>query len=404
MIFTSPVIRPIKKSLLMKPATQRSYYPALDGLRGIAIILVLCCHNFNFIPGLRVGWVGVDLFFVLSGFLITDILIRTKDNKNFLQNFYIRRILRIFPLYYGALLLFFIIVPFIGSLQVQYHYYHQNQAFSWLHLQNWLYILREKPGDDLLLNHFWSLSVEEQFYLVWPLIVIATKNNRQLGRIALAILAACIISRFCSWLYLGNGYTNFYFQFMTRVDGLCIGSLIAIWKIENFSFAKKQLVNLAIILLAAHLVCLVFAKTIFLTLPHFSFFGYSSIACVFGFAVFFAVEKRNRISALILESRFLRYFGKISYSLYVFHWPVLVLTKMYALDLIVRAGMTHSIAYILVSIAAFFIAFLLSIASYHFVELKIQSLKEVVTAEGYWSKTRKRLALAFGYRTGKAGN
>ncbi|MEI9808490.1 MAG: acyltransferase [Bacteroidota bacterium] len=86
----------------------RSYYPALDGLRGIAIILVLCCHNFNFLPHFELGWIGVDLFFVLSGFLITDILLRTKETKNFLQNFYIRRILRIFPLYYGALLLFFL--------------------------------------------------------------------------------------------------------------------------------------------------------------------------------------------------------------------------------------------------------------------------------------------------------
>ena len=75
----------------------------------IAILLVICCHNLNFLPYFKLGWVGVDLFFVLSGFLITDILLVTKGSKNFLQNFYIRRILKIFPLYYGILLLFFVI-------------------------------------------------------------------------------------------------------------------------------------------------------------------------------------------------------------------------------------------------------------------------------------------------------
>src|SRR6476646_2808690 len=129
----------------MKAATlTRSYYPALDGLRGFAILGVLLQHNFSFLPVPKFGWVGVDLFFVLSGFLITDILLRTKENKNFLQNFYIRRILRIFPLYYGVLLLFFLIAPAFQHLHLQYNYYHKSQSMSWLHLQNWIYIIYQK--------------------------------------------------------------------------------------------------------------------------------------------------------------------------------------------------------------------------------------------------------------------
>jgi len=95
----------------------RSYYPALDGLRGFAILGVLLQHNFSFLPVPKFGWVGVDLFFVLSGFLITDILLKTKEQKNFLSNFYTRRVLRIFPLYYGSLILFFSLAPLISQFK-----------------------------------------------------------------------------------------------------------------------------------------------------------------------------------------------------------------------------------------------------------------------------------------------
>ena len=91
----------------MDPAEiQKPYYPALDGLRGLAILLVVVYHNFGFIDYFFFGLLGVDLFFVLSGFLITDILLRSLGQKNFLRSFYMRRVLRIFPLYYLTLVIF----------------------------------------------------------------------------------------------------------------------------------------------------------------------------------------------------------------------------------------------------------------------------------------------------------
>src|SRR5258706_16445945 len=91
----------------------KEHYPALTGLRGIAILLVVLSHNFKFISFLNYGWLGVDLFFVLSGFLITDILLNTKNNRNYYKNFYARMVLRIFPVYYLSFLLFLILLPSI---------------------------------------------------------------------------------------------------------------------------------------------------------------------------------------------------------------------------------------------------------------------------------------------------
>src|SRR5215510_2969307 len=93
---------------------KRSYYPALDGLRGLAILLVVFYHNFDFISYSVFGWIGVDLFFVLSGYLITTILLNSLKHPGYLQNFFSKRVLRIFPLYYSCLIIFLIILPLAG--------------------------------------------------------------------------------------------------------------------------------------------------------------------------------------------------------------------------------------------------------------------------------------------------
>lgn len=380
----------------MNPTTlTRSYYPALDGLRGIAILLVICCHNLNFLPHFEFGWVGVDLFFVLSGFLITDILLKTRESKNFLQNFFIRRILKIFPLYYGILLVFFLAAPFFQNLAVQYSYYNQDQPMSWLHLQNWLYISHEKPTDLMPLGHFWSLSVEEQFYLLWPFVVFVVSNTRYLKHIVYIILITCILSRVSSWLTYGDGYTNFYFQYMTRLDGLCIGSLIAIWRFSSPAVAKKNILRLGFIVLGIQLVLFVLARTILNNLPHFRFIGYTSIATIFGILIFFAIEKRNAFSKFLLENSFIRYVGKISYGLYVYHWPILVLSKIFLLDKLTNNGYSHNSAYMIVSLTALAVTIPVSIGSYHLFEKKILALKNVLTSEGFFARAWKKLLLFF---------
>ena len=145
--------------------SQRDHYPALDGVRGIAILLVVFFHNFNFLNYFLFGWLGVDLFFVLSGFLITDILIRGLGKENFLKFFYIKRVLRIFPIYFLLLIVFLVIIPNLPSYDGHLKYYTDNQIWLWTYLQNWLFAFKEQEFTNVLM-HLWSLGVEEQYYII----------------------------------------------------------------------------------------------------------------------------------------------------------------------------------------------------------------------------------------------
>ena len=373
------------------PTLTRSYYPSLDGLRGFAILGVLLQHNFSFLPVPKFGWVGVDLFFVLSGFLITEILLKTKEQKNFLPNFYIRRILRIFPLYYGSLIFFFSLAPLISQFKDQYSYYSANQGMLWMHLQNWLYIVKPKLDNHTVFSHFWSLSVEEQFYLVWPLIILACKTRRLVFVIYIALLGS-VLFRFLTWSYLGNGDTNFLLQYMTRVDGLCIGSLIAVWRNSCVHTATKKLLRLGITFLTLHSVAFLISKIIFPNIPHFTIFGYSTIAVLFGFLLNFLIETRNRLTKFLFENRPIKGLGKISYGVYVYHWPIFVLFKIFVADRIIKIGMTENI---FISIAATTLAILVSIVSYNLFEKKILALREVITTENLQKRLRQKLLLRY---------
>jgi peptidoglycan/LPS O-acetylase OafA/YrhL len=215
------------------------YYKNLDGVRAIAALMVMVFHFFQHVePSTKLlniltkvsvfGQTGVTLFFVLSGFLITRILLDTKETTGYFKNFYLRRALRIFPLYYLFLAITYYVVPLIvntpfGSFnqQIFYFTYLQNFAITF----NW---------DSVGPVHFWSLAVEEHFYLFWPVVVylFSTKN---LSRVIIGIIIGALLLRI---FMLNNGYGVFYFTF-TRFDSLAIGALLAIAELRN-SFRKEN--------------------------------------------------------------------------------------------------------------------------------------------------------------------
>lgn len=221
---------------------------ALDGVRAIAIVLVLLYHmtpDHDSDRGLRsllfkiadIGWSGVDLFFVLSGFLITGILLHVREGRSTLRSFYVRRLLRIVPAYFFALAMVFILVPVllrwydIPPFKRQWPY--------WLYVSNYVRESYESLHNLFYLSHFWSLAVEVQFYLLWPFAVISLRSVVAARVIAIGLIAAIAI-RLLATLHGAHWIVTFGFL-PCRMDGLLVGALIALGIHERwFEAARVQ--------------------------------------------------------------------------------------------------------------------------------------------------------------------
>lgn len=216
----------------------QGHIAALDGIRGLAILMVLCVHFFmsfkpqNFLELIIQkisghGSLGIDLFFMLSGFLITGILLDTKADKHYLRNFLVRRFLRIFPLYYLVLALVVLALWMIPQEQQPfYEKVWEAQPWAWTYLFNF-FIAHEGGWTVPYIGHFWSLAVEEQFYLVWPFIVYRLTAQRlmQLSTIIILVSTALL-----AWMEIA-GFSKVTIHVLTplRLNALCMGAWLATW-------------------------------------------------------------------------------------------------------------------------------------------------------------------------------
>lgn len=309
----------------------RRHVPALDGVRGMAILLVLVSHLmlFNDRTGSRfgdslsalrgLGWVGVDLFFVLSGFLITGILFDTLQDPHYFRSFYMRRFLRIFPLYYGFLFFLMILGHWAPGM---YFEWNGRQYVLLTYLQNtgiWFPVKDFRPGVWADLDHFWSLAVEEQFYLFWPLLVFLVRGSRRLIALALSLSAIALLLRIVLYLH-GSSPLLIFMLTPCRMDTLLLGGLIALLLRGDSRWIPQRWM-----LPAAMLAALVIVAYTLWHLGHdmrdFFFgatFGYSVIAlgCV---AVLIASLEPESIAHRIFRWSWLRSLGKYSYGIYVLH-------------------------------------------------------------------------------------
>ena len=348
-------------------AQKLSHLLALDGVRGVAALMVMIFHYWQGkgfdrlgIPaGISkvavFGQTGVDLFFVLSGFLITRILISSREQPCYFRNFYGRRVLRILPLYYLFLVIYFFVLPVIENSPVEPF---GKTWWYWFYLQNFPDTFTHLSAAGPL--HYWSLAVEEHFYMFWPLLVYLAPV-RALTWWSVAVIGLTIAVR--ALFVFGLSIGVFYFT-LCRMDALAFGALLACLEASGRLQSCRKI---TVFILAVLLPPLIFAWTRltgsgadFLQVIKFSFIGLVYFA-ILGLVVLY---KDSIWIGSLLGNRFLRWVGKISYGLYVYHGLCYYLVDKGAF-----------LAPALNLLFSFALAFLVSYLSFRFFEMPFLRLK-----------------------------
>jgi peptidoglycan/LPS O-acetylase OafA/YrhL len=311
---TSPDRNDISAWASASVVTTERHVPALDGTRGIAIILVMAFHLWR-APLTALGWSGVDLFFVLSGFLITGILWDSRLEPDRARSFYIRRALRILPLYYGVLVAVFVVRPALGwAHRLDDLALAHEQVWYWTYLCDWRIALNHPPAFTFL-THFWTLSIEEQFYLIWPVIVWRCSRRATLG-VASAVAAGAFLLRIAVVFATATPEAA-YALFPCRLDALAVGAIIALTLRGPMGVPALRRWIVPAALSGAVVVCglVLFRPSVRFVDPGMMTIGYTAIDWMFAGVVFTAATTRSRF----LESAALRAAGRYSYGLYVYH-------------------------------------------------------------------------------------
>jgi peptidoglycan/LPS O-acetylase OafA/YrhL len=332
--------------------------PQLDAIRGIAILVVMFHNEQAAFPSLHLsrvfasGWMGVDLFFVLSGFLITGLLLDAKGSYGFFRNFYARRCLRIWPLYYAVILFMFVAVPLLRPAQATMIFERSSPWWAYpFYLQNFLVPVSEDAVGPLGVT--WSLAIEEQFYLVWPLVV----RYLSTARLRAVCLTVIIVSPFLR-LYLSTEHLDLYTNVFCRLDGLMWGAFVAALVREpTFEPGRHGTLAWAALMIALPLALTTDGRNQEWLVCSLSVLAWAGLVYL---ALFSSAVWLQRI----LSNRALVFTGTISYGLYLLH-------KL-PFDLIKGHDVRYGVIVFALLIAA---AYLLACASWYLLEQPFLRLK-----------------------------
>jgi peptidoglycan/LPS O-acetylase OafA/YrhL len=371
-----------------KSPPEPHHNPALDGIRGLAILCVLG-HHLIYVNQQASGsvyvwsralvdslWLGVDIFFALSGFLITGILVRTLNAPGYFRNFYGRRTLRIFPLYYFVLFIVILATPWLHiawGAQIWRLLTYSNHPFP-THDSRWSFYF----GGDISLVNLWSLHIEEQFYLFWPLLVFLFRLPRRLLFVAGGLSLSSIALR----LYLaskGVPYVSIYSSLLTRLDALLIGAILALLLYTPIRHRVQHLAPYALSVFLLGLAALFVHNHGLLwkdVSPRLFSLQFTLISLAATALIAVCLDSDSWVTRLF-STPTLRFFGRYSYGMYVYH-SVLPIFYLGALQRLLAPLVLHpALQHLLISLAGLSSTIVVSMLSYHLLEMRFLRLKRL---------------------------
>jgi peptidoglycan/LPS O-acetylase OafA/YrhL len=320
----------------------------LDGLRGIAILVVLLYHfaplsgPLHFLlPVLSVGWIGVNLFFVLSGYLITGILLDSVGQPAYYRNFIVRRSLRIFPLYYASLVLYAVLISYPHAVRWA-DFVHARWGWYLVYLGNVKVFLDNYLPPGYILTPLWSLQVEEQFYLTFPLLVYVV-SRATLKRILVGSMILAFALRIALTFGLPGNHVGTYALMPCRMDALALGGLIALLKREDPERLKGRWIGWLSGLAGATFVCICL---IFTTAPESNVMrtiGFTTADVMFAGVLIMMVSWQQPALLALCRRRFLIFLGTISYGLYLLHIPAKLVARHFTRPFVTMIPLNGSV-------------------------------------------------------------
>ena len=355
------------------------YLPSIDSLRALAVLAVIIYHvDVNYLPG---GFLGVDLFFVLSGYLISSLIIKEyrKTGSINLYNFYLRRARRLLPAVYFMITVGIILMVMFNEVLLKKS--HLDAIFGYIYSSNWWYIFHKLDyfdsfGSQSPFKHLWSLAIEEQFYMIFPLLFLLI-NSKKKGKdgtyklsksflyIVLGLIFVSLITHIL--LFDINNISRIYFGTDTRAFSLLVGVVGAIlYPMDKLNTKITPQEN--IVYSVVSLISITTLITIMIYTSEYNTWLYRGgflLVAILGIIIIISSGKQHTVMAKLLSFKPVVFIGKISYSLYLWHFPILVLTTPVS-----EIG-NPNIFYVILRVI---LTFIVAIISYVFVETPIRKL------------------------------